>query len=141
MAANQQAINSVTASGEALTAQNHFASASIRSRIESLQAQWKHLELKSSEETQRLREMQQLANFKLEASEVESWINNKTPIASIEDTGKDLEHVDVLEKKFDDFSNDIVANETRLESLNAHGLSLITEGHPDVQAIKERLQV
>jgi hypothetical protein len=139
--ANQQAINTLTSSGQALIAQHHYASEAIQKRIESLQAQWKHLELKSGEKTQRLREMQLLVVFKLEAGEVESWIKDKTPIASMDDTGNDLEHVDVLEKKFDDFSNDIVANETRLESLNANGLNLISEGHPDVQAIKDRLQV
>ena len=38
-----------------------------------------------------------------EADEVAAWITDRVAIASSEEAGKDLEHVELLQKKFDEF--------------------------------------
>lgn len=141
MIANEEAINAISDNGESMITVGHYASELIRDKLESLDAQWRHLQSKSAEKAQKLKETQQLAKFRLDADEVESWVKDKLLIAGSDDVGKDLEHVELLEKKFEDFSNDIAANEVRLESINQSAFVLIGEAHPESKTIKSRQQV
>jgi spectrin alpha len=139
--ANEGAINKMSETGEAMAGVEHYASDLIRAKIAALAAQWQFLQNKSAEKAQKLKETQQFVKFRLESDEVESWISDKIAIASADDVGKDLEHVEVLEKKFEDFNNDVHANETRVDAINESALALISLGHPDVDAIKIRQRV
>lgn len=46
---------------------------------------------------------QKREDFVREADEVATWITDKVAIASSEEAGKDLEHVELLQKKFKEF--------------------------------------
>lgn len=49
-----------------------------------------------------------------EGAELASWIRDKEMHAQVQDVGgEDLEQVEVLQKKFDDFQTDLKANEVR----------------------------
>ncbi len=139
--ANEDAIKKLGDAGQEMIDVQHYASGLINAKIAALDAQWQLLQSKSAEKAQKLKETQQLVKFRLESDEVESWINDKIAIATSDDVGKDLEHVEVLEKKFDDFNNDVNANETKVDALNEGALSLISLGHPEVNAIKSRQHV
>ena len=43
---------------------------------------------------------------------------SQEPIASSEETGQELEQVEALQKKFDNFKKDLNANEGRLDEIN-----------------------
>ena len=73
--------------------------------------------------------------------QVAAWIADRTIVAGSDDVGRDLEHAELLQKKFDDFNNDVTANETRVDALSHLALDLISGGHPENDAIKARLQV
>ena len=92
-------------------------------------------------ERQRLEDAQLLIAFRREADEVLAWIAYKTKTAGEDDVGKDLEHNELLQKKFEDFSNDIAANEARVEAINQTSIALIGNGHPDTDTIKAKQQV
>ena len=62
-------------------------------------------------------------------------------MASSEELGKDLEHVEVLKKKFDDFQKDLTANETRVQEVNTMAHRLLDEGHSEAPAIMEQTEV
>ena len=124
-----------------MIADKHYATDRIAATLESIAAQWDFLKLKTSEKRQRLEAAQQLISFKREADEVLSWVAYKTKIASEDDLGKDLEHNELLQKKYEDFSNDIAANEPRVDSINQTSISLISNGHPDTDTIKAKQQV
>ena len=66
------------------------------------------------------------------------WISEREAVASSEELGKDLEHVNVLQKDFADFTKDLVVNETRMANLNKHANKLLREGHPDLNLIEPR---
>ena len=50
-----------------------------------------------------MRNTQKREHFLHEADEVSSWILDRKAIATAEEAIKDLEHVEMLQKKFDDF--------------------------------------
>jgi len=60
--------------------------------------------LESSEEKRfKLLNTQKREHFLREADEVSLWILDRKAIATAEENVKDLEHVEMLQKKFDDF--------------------------------------
>ena len=63
-----------------------------------------------------------------EASELAQWIKDKEQHAYVEDVGDDLEQVEVLQKKFDDFQSDLKAKEVRLAEMNEIAMQLMSLG-------------
>ena len=62
-------------------------------------------------------------------------------LASGEESIKDLEHVEVLTKKHDDFQKDVAANEVRLDTINTLAQTMIDEGHSDADEIQRLTEV
>lgn len=67
-----------------------------------------------------------------------AWITDREAVASSEEFGKDLEHVEMLQKNFADFMKDIEANETRVADLSKLAKKLLRERHPDSELIEAR---
>lgn len=62
--------------------------------------------------------------------------------AQVQDVGEDLEQVEVMQKKFDDFQNDLRANEVRLAEMNEIAVQLMTVGQTEAALkIKTQMQV
>lgn len=57
----------------------------------------------SADKRQKLQDAQKRELFVREADEVSAWISDRVAIASSEEMGKHLEHVELLQKKFDEF--------------------------------------
>jgi hypothetical protein len=57
-----------------------------------------------------------------------------------QDVSDDLEQVEVMQKKFDDFQSDLKANEVRLAEMNEIAMQLVTLGQTDA-AIKIQAQL
>ena len=76
-----------------------------------------------------------------EINELEHWISDKEALAGGEEMGKDLEHVQALLKKGEDFEKDLEGNESRLDSINKMGEDLIDEGHSDADEIQRLCEV
>ena len=53
----------------------------------------------------------------------------KELVAANEELGKDLEHVEILQKRFADFVHDVMASEDRVLEVNKMADSLIEAGH------------
>lgn len=60
--------------------------------------------------------------------------------AHIEDVGEDLEQVEVMQKKFDDFNADLKANEVRLAEMNEIAMQLMSLGQTEA-ALKIQTQM
>lgn len=60
---------------------------------------------------------------------------------STEETVRDFEHVEVLQKKLEDFAKDLDANENRIKSINLQADTLEVEGHPDIDVIQSKRNV
>jgi spectrin alpha len=140
VAAHRNSIVSLNNAGDEMIKANHFASTSIKARLDSLGGLWQTLLSKSQEKGKRLVWALKRVQFMREADEVSSWITDKEPVASSEELGNDLEHVEVLQKKFGDFQKDLAANEARVSQVNTSAQRLANEKHPDIEAITARLQ-
>lgn len=66
-----------------------------------------------------------------EAADLTAWINDKEQFAQVETVGDDLEQVEVLQKKFDDFEKDMRDNQVRLKEMNNVAEHLKSIGQAD----------
>lgn len=96
-----------------------------------METRFKGLSEKASHRRQRLLDSNQLFNFFREADEVEAWIAERESIATSDDYGHDLEHVETLLKKFEDFTRDLVTSGERIANLTAQAQALLDEGNSE----------
>ena len=75
-----------------------------------------------------------------EAGELAQWINDKEAVVLDEEVGDDLEQVEVIQRKFDDFQKDMKANEARLVELNTIAERLTAMGQTEA-AEKIKIQI
>jgi spectrin alpha len=75
-----------------------------------------------------------------DAAEMANWIKVKEQHAQIQDESDDLEQVEVVQKKFDDFQADLKANEARLSEMNEIAVQLVSLGQTDA-ALKIQAQL
>jgi len=69
------------------------------------------------------------------------WINDKETFVTSDEFGQDLEHVEVLQKKFDEFQKDLQNHEDRVNDINIQADKLIEEQHPEEEAVRKRRMV
>lgn len=62
-------------------------------------------------------------------------------MASSDDLGKDLDHVLILTKKFDDFMKDLVASEGRMVQVTDMAQVLLDNGHSEGDVIHSMVEV
>lgn len=75
-----------------------------------------------------------------EAADLTQWIKDKEQFAQIETIGDDLEQVEVLQRKFDDFEKVLKDNQVRLKEMNNVAEHLKSIAQPDAaNKIKEQI--
>ncbi|XP_071948314.1 spectrin alpha chain, non-erythrocytic 1-like isoform X2 [Antedon mediterranea] len=131
-------IDELDVQGNVMIQHSHFATEIIQARLEEIHRLWDLLLLKLSEKGVKLLQAQKLVHFLRECEEVMSWIGDKQAFASSTETGRDLEHVEALQKKFDEFNKDLLAHEDRVEAVNQEATMLINEEHPESEFIAEK---
>ncbi|MPC51704.1 Spectrin alpha chain [Portunus trituberculatus] len=123
VAAHSNAIVVLDNTGSEMINEQHFASDVIRQKLD---------------KGMRLQQALVLVQFQRQCDEVMYWINDKETYVTSEEFGVDLEHVEVLQRKFDEFQKDMAAQEYRVTEVNALAEKLVTEGHPEVEVITKR---
>uniref|UniRef100_A0A8D2M8Q9 Spectrin alpha chain, non-erythrocytic 1 n=1 Tax=Zonotrichia albicollis TaxID=44394 RepID=A0A8D2M8Q9_ZONAL len=130
--ANSGAIIKLDETGNQMINEGHFASETIRE----LHRLWELLMEKMREKGVKLLQAQKLVQYLRECEDVLDWINDKEAIVTSEELGQDLEHVEVLQKKFEEFQTDLAAHEERVNEVNQFAGKLIQETHPEEELIK-----
>uniref|UniRef100_A0A673X920 Spectrin alpha, non-erythrocytic 1 n=1 Tax=Salmo trutta TaxID=8032 RepID=A0A673X920_SALTR len=118
-----------------MISEGHFASETIRTRLEELHRLWDLLLQKTKEKGVRLLQAQKLVQYLRECEDALDWISDKEAMATSEELGQDLEHVEVLQKKFEEFQTDLAAHEERVNEVNQLAGKLSQESHPEVELI------
>uniref|UniRef100_A0A670YZN1 Spectrin alpha chain, non-erythrocytic 1 n=1 Tax=Pseudonaja textilis TaxID=8673 RepID=A0A670YZN1_PSETE len=136
--ANSGAIVKLDETGNQMINEGHFAMEVIRSRLQELHRMWELLLEKMREKGVRLFHAQKLVQYLRECGDVLDWINDKEAIVTSEELGQDLEHVEVLQKKFEEFQTDLAAHEERVNEVNQFAGKLIQEQHPEEELIKSK---
>lgn len=66
------------------------------------------------------------------------WVHDKEAFVTAEEFGSDLEHVEVLQRKFDEFQKDMASQEYRFAEVNDLADRLVLEGHPERDTILKK---
>ena len=90
--------------------------------------------------SEKLEESRKAYQLVREAGELAQWINDKESVALTAEVGEDLEQVEVIQRKFDDFQKDLKANEARLVELNTIAERLTAMGQTEA-AEKIKIQI
>ncbi|KAL0276367.1 UNVERIFIED_CONTAM: hypothetical protein PYX00_003957 [Menopon gallinae] len=138
VAAHSNAIVVLDNTGQEMIKQNHFASSTIKKRLEDLHALWELLLSRLAEKGMKLNQALILVQFFRQCDEVMFWINDKETFVTTDEFGDDLEHVEVLQRKFDEFQKDMASQEYRVTEVNDLADKLVLEGHPEREVIIKR---
>lgn len=138
VAAHSNAIVVLDNTGKEMINQSHFASEIIRKRLEDLHRLWELLLSKLAEKGMKLQQALVLVQFIRQCDEVMFWINDKEAFVTADEFGADLEHVEVLQRKFDEFQKDMASQEYRVTEVNQLADKLVLEGHPERETIVRR---
>jgi len=104
-----------------------------------VEAQFSELQLLASQRSSRLGESLKLFQFLREAEEVAEWMGDQTTVAASEDSGRDVEHVELLIQAYDSFLSSLAASGRRVTSCISMGHALIAEGNPEYERIQAKL--
>uniref|UniRef100_A0A8B9L2K7 Spectrin alpha chain, non-erythrocytic 1 n=1 Tax=Astyanax mexicanus TaxID=7994 RepID=A0A8B9L2K7_ASTMX len=132
--ANSGAIIKLDETGNLMISESHFASETIRE----LHRLWDLLLQKTKEKGVRLLQAQKLVQYLRECEDALDWITDKEAIVTSEELGQDLEHVEVLQKKFEEFQTDLAAHEERVNEVNQAAAKLTQENHPEAELILKK---
>lgn len=108
---------------------------------EDLHALWSLLLNRLAEKGMKLNQALVLVQFFRQCDEVMFWINDKETFVTTDEFGDDLEHVEVLQRKFDEFQKDMASQEYRVTEVNDLADKLVLEGHPESDVIIRRKEV
>ena len=133
----------------------HYHNLEIVSRCTTLR--YANLQRLSRERRKRLEESKQRFALSREMNELQHWVADKVmllhltnpffiislkvAIVTSEEVGKDLEHVEVLSKKFDEFNKELSVNESRLATISSMAEEMVQGGHSDAEDIQSEMEV
>uniref|UniRef100_A0A8C9MEA9 Calponin-homology (CH) domain-containing protein n=1 Tax=Serinus canaria TaxID=9135 RepID=A0A8C9MEA9_SERCA len=132
-------IEKVQETGASLINKDSPESSVILSKLQGILADYQSLLQKSDTQRKRLQEQFQLYQFEREFQLVDAWLSSKLSVAESDDYGQDLEDVEVLEKKFKDFVNEMKPlGHSKVVSLNELASKLDKEDHSKMDVIQKR---
>eukprot|EP00795_Rhopilema_esculentum_P013447 gene13447-4319_t len=134
----QEDIDDLRRRSEELVAAEHPESSLIESTQRDLEKEYAELKELAEDRHSKLDENLKLYQFNREVEDLETWINEKEVVAGVQDIGQDFDHVQMLEQRFDRFSQETQRiGIERVESVNAIADQLIGSGHSDAATISE----
>uniref|UniRef100_H2Y068 Uncharacterized protein n=1 Tax=Ciona intestinalis TaxID=7719 RepID=H2Y068_CIOIN len=116
--ANKGSLDKLDSEGQDMIEQKFSASDIIEARLIELHNLWDKL-LKALEfRGIKLGQTHSLTNFQRKCEEVLYWINDKETIVRSTDTGNDLDHVNMLLAKFEEFQSELQGYGDRVKDVN-----------------------
>ncbi|XP_067134094.1 spectrin alpha chain-like isoform X2 [Centruroides vittatus] len=138
VAAHSNAIAVLDSAGMEMINQGHYASETIQQRLDEIHKLWELLLSHLSNKGLKLQQALILLQFLRQCDEVMFWINDKEAFVTTDEFSQDLEHVEMLQHKFDEFQKDMTSQEFRINEVNKHADKLLEDGHSDVETISKR---
>jgi len=138
--AHYNSLESLDRSGGEMIQEEHFAADTVKERLIELHRLWDLLLRRIQEKGLRLQQAQRLIQFMRECDKLMFWISDKELFVTSDEFGQDLEHVEILQKKFEEFQKDLQNQEDRVASVNQLADKLIDEQHPEEETVRKRQQ-
>ena len=138
VAAHYNAITNLDDNGGELIRNEHYASQKIQERLDEIHRLWEELRSRLQAKNLRLQQTLRLVKFLRDCEEFLFWISDKEAFVNSEETGHDLEHVQVLQKKYEEFQKDLTNHEDQFLELNRRADELADSAHPDLSQIRSK---
>ncbi|XP_076800089.1 spectrin alpha chain, non-erythrocytic 1-like isoform X2 [Clavelina lepadiformis] len=137
--ANKGSLTKLDNEGKEMMDNEHKSSENIKARLASLHNLWdgllKALELRGI----RLQQAFSLVTFLHRCDEVLYWIKDKESIVGSTEIGYDLDHVNMLRVKFDEFSSELQGFGDRVKDIREEANKMVEEeNHPESEAIRKK---
>lgn len=136
MNAFELSILKVSQLGKNLIDRGHFDKEQISSKCEKVQTEYNEMKEHSKKREKHLIDQLRYLSFMREVEDLQEWIAEQMTIASSEEYGTDVEHIEQLIITFDSFISTIHANEPRLQQCIARGEDLIEQRNCHEKIIK-----
>ncbi|XP_021352010.1 spectrin alpha chain-like [Mizuhopecten yessoensis] len=112
----------------------------ISVRQNQIETQYANLLDQGNQRREKLQESCRAYQLVREAGELASWITEKETMIVGDEVGEDLEQVEEMQKKFDDYQKDLKQNEARLQELNTIADKLTAMGRTEAaEKIREQI--
>lgn len=138
VAAHYNAITNLDDAGFKLIGDGHYNSQIIQERLDEIHRLWEELKSRLQAKNLRLQQTLRLVKFVRDCDEFIFWINDKEAFVNSQETGIDLEHVQVLQKKYEEFQKDLSNHEDQMIELNRRADELVVDSHPDLTQIRTK---
>lgn len=132
-------IDKVDKLASGLIERNHFDSANIKKKNDSIQNHYNELKTLAKKREEHLVESKKLYEFLREIEEVHEWIADQMAVTASEDYGDDVEHIEQLISSFDSFVSNLSAKENRISAAISKGETLLTQNSPYKETIKTKV--
>ncbi|CAH8451535.1 unnamed protein product [Schistosoma rodhaini] len=136
--AHAETLSALDSSGEEMIGQGHYASEIIKNRLDELHALWERLMAMFREKSRLINLTLKFVQFLRQVDEILFWTREKETYVTSEDFGQDLEHVEALQKKFDEFMKDLEYQESRAEDIYHKADELLKEEFPEDTLVIEK---
>ncbi|CAH8447491.1 unnamed protein product [Schistosoma bovis] len=136
--AHSETLSALDSSGEEMIGQGHYASEIIKNRLDELHALWERLMAMFREKSRLINLTLKFVQFLRQVDEILFWTREKETYVTSEDFGQDLEHVEALQKKFDEFMKDLEYQESRAEDIYHKADELLKEEFPEDTLVIEK---
>ncbi|CAH8834837.1 unnamed protein product [Trichobilharzia szidati] len=136
--AHAETLSALDSAGEEMIGQGHYATEIIKNRLDELHALWERLMAMFREKSRLINLTLKFVQFLRQVDEILFWIREKETYVTSEDFGQDLEHVETLQKKFDEFTKDLEYQESRAEDIYRKADELLKEEFPEDALVIEK---
>ncbi len=109
--AHYNVIESLDATGNRLIYEEHYSSVIIQERLDEIHRLWEELRQKMQQKSLRLQQTLLLVQYVRDCDEFLFWIADKEVFVNSDEIGYDLEHVQVLKRKYEEFQKDLSSHE------------------------------
>ncbi|XP_060544187.1 spectrin beta chain, non-erythrocytic 5 [Pantherophis guttatus] len=134
-------IEKLKETGDYFLNSNNPESPIILPKLQSVLEQYLSLQDRAERQITALQEQSQLHQFERETQLVDAWLLSKQNMAESDNYGQDLENVEVLEKKFEDFMKEVeTLGHTKVLLINNLASHLRTVCHNQISHIQKKTQ-
>uniref|UniRef100_A0A8C6V9D6 Calponin-homology (CH) domain-containing protein n=1 Tax=Naja naja TaxID=35670 RepID=A0A8C6V9D6_NAJNA len=134
-------IEKLKETGDYFLNSNNTESSTILPKLQSVLDQYLSLQDRAERQIKALQEQSQLHQFEGETQLVDAWLLSKQNMAESDNYGQDLENVEVLEKKFEDFMKEVeTLGHTKVLLINNLASHLRTVCHNQISHIQKKTQ-
>merc|ERR1712066_744503 len=110
------------------------AAIKIQAQLKDLNQKWTELQTNTTQRVEAFEKAHEVQRFHRDVDETKDWILEKDEALSVDELGKDLRHVQALQRKHEGLERDLAALGDKIVKINDSARSL-SKNHPDSKEV------